>query len=56
MVTFFQTDPEGSTLPLSHVLFDQLKENSDNLPSADLAYVHVQVRNRGLSTAKNVSV
>lgn len=56
VVTFFQTDPEGSTLPLSHVLFDQMKDNSDNVPSANLAHVHVQVRNRGLSTAKNVSV
>jgi hypothetical protein len=54
-ITFFQTDPEGS-LPLSHVLFDQLKDNSDNLPSADQANVYVQVRNRGLSTANNVWV
>jgi hypothetical protein len=29
---FFQTDPEGC-LPLSHVLFGELKENSDALPS-----------------------
>ena len=56
VVTFFQTDPEGSTLPLSHVLFDQLNDNSDNVPSANLANVHVQVRNRGLSAAKNVSI
>ena len=56
VITFFQTDPEDSTLPLSHVLFDQLKDNSDNVPSANRANVHVQVRNRGLSTARNVSV
>ena len=56
VVTFFQTDPEGSTLPLSHTLFDQLKDNSDNVPAANLAHVHVQVRNRGLSIAKNVSI
>ena len=56
VVTFFQTDPEDSTLPLSHVLFDQLKDNSDNVPAADQAHVHVQVRNRGISIAKNVSV
>jgi uncharacterized membrane protein YgcG len=52
---FFQTDPEG-TLPLSHVLFDQLKDNSDHLPGADQAMVHVQIRNRGLATANNVRV
>jgi hypothetical protein len=52
---FFQTDPEG-TLPLSHVLFDQLKDNSDNFPGSDQAMVHVQVRNRGLATANNVRV
>jgi hypothetical protein len=52
---FFQTDPEG-TLPLSHVWFDQLRDNSDNLPSADQAMVHVQVRNRGTSAANNVRV
>jgi hypothetical protein len=52
---FFQTDPEG-TLPLSHVLFDQLKDNSDHLPGADQAMVHVQVRNRGLAPANNVRV
>ena len=52
---FFQTDPEG-TLPLSHILFDQLKDNSQNLPSTDQAMVHVQVRNRGIGTANNVRV
>jgi hypothetical protein len=53
--SFFQTDPEG-TLPLSHVLFDQLRDNSSNLPSADKAMVHVQVHNRGKKTLNNVSV
>jgi hypothetical protein len=52
---FFQTDPEG-TLPLSHVLFDQLKDNSQHLPGAGQAMVHVQVRNRGTQTANNVRV
>jgi hypothetical protein len=52
---FFQTDPEGA-LPLSHVLFDQLKDNSDHLPGADQAMVHVQVRNRGTGTANNVRI
>jgi hypothetical protein len=54
-ITFFQTDPEG-TQPLSHVLFDELNDNSDNLPSADQANVYVQVRNRGLSVANGVWV
>jgi hypothetical protein len=51
---FFQTEPEG-TLPISHVLFDQLKDNSQNLPGAALAYVHVQVHNRSYKPA-NVRV
>jgi hypothetical protein len=55
LITFFQTDPEGGQ-PLSHVLFDQLNDNSDHLPSADQANVHVQVRNRGLSPANGVWV
>jgi hypothetical protein len=42
---FFQTDPEGTT-PLSHVAFNQLVDNSSNLPDSDLANVHVQVHNR----------
>jgi len=53
--TFFQTDPEG-TLPHSQVLFDELRDNSDDLPGADSAMVHVQVRNRGVSKANNVRV
>lgn len=53
---FFQTDPEGSTLPISHVLFDELKDNSQNLPGADTALVHVQVHNRSNTPANNVHV
>ncbi len=52
---FFQTDPEG-TSPLSHVLFDQLRDNSQNLPQMDAAMVHVQVRNRSYTAINNVSV
>jgi hypothetical protein len=52
---FFQTDPEG-TLPLSHVLFDVLNDNSQNLPGADAAMVHVQVHNRSYTAINNVSV
>lgn len=51
---FFQTDPEG-TLPLSHVLFDQLIDNSQNLPGSDAAMVHVQVRNRSGTAMNGVS-
>jgi hypothetical protein len=53
---FFQTDPEGSTLPISHVLFDELRDNSQNLPGADTALVHVQVHNRSYIPANNVHV
>ncbi len=53
---FFQTDPEGSTLPISHVLFDQLRDNSENLPGMDAALVHVQVHNRSRTSANNVHV
>jgi len=52
---FFQTDPEG-TFPLSHVLFDLLNDNSQNLPGSDAAMVHVQVHNRSYTALKNVSV
>jgi hypothetical protein len=52
---FFQTDPEG-TLPLSHVLFDVLKDNSENLPGSDAAMAHVQVHNRSFTPLNNVSV
>jgi len=52
---FFQTDPEG-TLPLSHVLFDQLNDNSSNLPGSDSAMVHVEVHNRSYTALNGVSV
>jgi photosystem II stability/assembly factor-like uncharacterized protein len=52
---FFQTDPEG-TLPLSHVLFDVMSDNSENLPGSDTAMAHVQVRNRSYTALDNVSV
>lgn len=52
---FFQTDPEG-TLPLSHVLFDVLNDNSQNLPGSDAAMVHVQVRNRSYTALNGVNV
>jgi hypothetical protein len=52
---FFQTDPEG-TLPLSHVLFDLLNDNSQNLPGSDAAIVHVQVHNRSYTKISQVSV
>jgi hypothetical protein len=52
---FFQTDPEG-TLPLSHVLFDLLVDNSENLPGSDTAMVHVQAHNRSKTALDNVNV
>ncbi|HEX6702773.1 MAG TPA: hypothetical protein VF101_18750 [Gaiellaceae bacterium] len=52
---FFQTDPEG-TLPLSHVLFDVLNDNSQNLPGSDAAMVHIQVHNRSNTPLDNVNV
>jgi len=55
VVAFYQTDPEGGS-PLSHVLFDQLKDNSQALPQGDAANVHVQVHNRSSVTADNVRV
>jgi len=56
---FFQTDPEGSTTstsPISAIAFDCIKDNSANLPSNDMARVHVQVHNRSLTPANNVHV
>ena len=54
---FFQTDPEGNPVPpLNHTLFDQLQDNSQNLPQTDAAKVHVQVHNRSYSAAGGVSV
>jgi photosystem II stability/assembly factor-like uncharacterized protein len=52
---FFQTDPEG-TLPLSHVLFDVMTDNSESLPGSDAAMVHVQVHNRSYTPLNTVSV
>ena len=52
---FFQTDPEG-TSPLSHVLFDLLNDNSENLPGNDTAKLHVEVHNRNNAALNNVSV
>ncbi|MBI1744423.1 hypothetical protein HYR54_15340 [Candidatus Acetothermia bacterium] len=53
---FYQTDPEGSTPPITHVLFDQLNDNSQNLPQMDMAWVHVQVHNRSRTLANNIRV
>jgi hypothetical protein len=53
---FFQTDPEGASLPIDHTLFDQLNDNSQNLPTGDQAMVHVQVHNRSLATTTQVQV
>jgi hypothetical protein len=53
---FFQTDPEGGTIPISPVAFDCLDDASSNLPSTDTARVHVQVHNASLAQAKNVLV
>jgi len=52
---FYQTDPEGA-LPLSHVLFDVMTDNSDSLPGLDLAMAHVQVHNRSTTVIDNVWV
>jgi hypothetical protein len=53
---FFQTDPEGGTVPISSVAFDCLDDDSSNLPSTDAARVHVQVHNWSLTQANNVQV
>ncbi len=52
---YFQTDPE-SPPPITGVLFDELKDNSQNLPGSDQALIHVQVHNRSITPANNVSV
>ena len=53
---FFQTDPEGTPIPpLNHVLYDQLKDSSQNLPQTDAALVHAQVHNRSTTPANAVS-
>jgi hypothetical protein len=53
---FFQTDPEGGVVPISHVAFDALADNSENLPQTDAARVHVQIHNRSLTPANNALV
>jgi len=53
---FFQTDPEGGTIPISPVAFDSLDDSSSNLPSTDAARAHVQVHNASLTPAQNVLV
>jgi hypothetical protein len=53
---FFQTDPEGGTIPISPVAFDCLDDCSSSLPSTDAARAHVQVHNRSLAQANNVKV
>jgi hypothetical protein len=52
---YHQNDPENP-LPLSHVAFDQLIDNSQNLPQSDQANVHVQVHNRSYTSLSNVAV
>jgi hypothetical protein len=52
---FFQTDPEGH-LPLDHVLFEQLKDNSQTLTGRQRALVHVQVHSRASVEAQGVHV
>ena len=42
---FFQTDPEGGTVPISSIAFECINDNSQNLPSMDAARVSVQVHN-----------
>src|SRR5215216_572937 len=53
---FYQTDPESSSLPVSSVDFDQIKDNSQNLPQNDSANVFVQVHNRSKIKANNVKL
>jgi hypothetical protein len=52
---YYQNDPE-EPLPLSHVGFDRLIDNSQNLPQTDLANVHVQVHDRSYTVLDNVWV
>ncbi len=52
---FFQTDPEAPP-PISHVIFDQLQDNSEHVPATDAALIHVQVHNRSNKAANNVWV
>ena len=66
---FFQTDPEVNPLinpltgavvdpnrPMTHVIFNMLKDNSQHLPTLDRAWVHVQVHNHSNTPADSVRV
>jgi hypothetical protein len=54
---FFQTDPEGNPIPpLDHIRFDQLRDDSNNLPQSDTARLHVQVHNRSHLPSGDVTV
>jgi len=55
VAAFFQTDPEDG-LPISHVSFDKLVDNSRSLPGSNQTLVHVQVHNRSNQAANNVYV
>lgn len=55
VTAFFQTDPEDG-LPISHVSFDKLVDNSRSLPGSNQTMVHVQVRNRSTQVANDVYV
>jgi len=52
---YLQTDPE-SPPPITGVIFDELKDNSQNLPGSDQAMVHVQVHNHSNTPANGVWV
>jgi len=52
---FFQTDPEDA-LPISHVSFNKLHDNSRSLVASTQTMVHVQVHNRSTQDANNVKV
>jgi hypothetical protein len=56
---FYQTDPEtplGPGSALDHTRFDQLQDNSSNLPGSDLANIHVQLHNHSNGILDNMSV
>ncbi len=50
---FFQHEPEG-TFPLSHVLFELLKDHKKDLVPLGQAWVHAQVHNRATAKASHV--
>lgn len=52
---FFQIEPEAA-IPLNHVYFNQLNDNSQQIPSGGSVYIHTQVHNRGRVKANNVKV